>query len=209
MSWIKELWFWLLQSNFKVQVLTHCASELPTVQLYHKIGKSKTDSYWLLWFNGCWLVTWGVPQLKFKSGSDTWKTRREWRKGPTTSHWWVAVSIGKRTCIGWLSWPQTSRSHHLPGRILKVYKEASTGFIPIVSPDDLGNTMLSLGCILAIASGVGNSGQNVHPKDRVRVKSLLQWPRFSSRATWSSCVLHDLLQQKASTDCFHSLCLCY
>lgn len=70
--------------------------------------------------------------------------------------------------------------------ILKVYKEALTGFSHRYSPDGLSNILLSQGCICASGSGCGNSGHTAHSKDRRSLPSM----GFDSRVNWQShCLL--------------------
>lgn len=64
---------------------------------------------------------------------------------------------------------KTSRYPHQPARILKVYTEALTEFSNVHHPDSLNNTML---CPWN-SSGNGNSGWNIHSKDRGESEELL------------------------------------
>lgn len=61
---------------------------------------------------------------------------------------------------------RTSRSPHLPARILIGQIEDVAGFSQVLSPDGLHNTLSSRGLILETGSHCGNSGQSLHPKDR-------------------------------------------
>lgn len=61
---------------------------------------------------------------------------------------------------------RTSRSPHLPTRILKVYRETLTAFSPIHHPDGLNCTLLSQGCLLENDTHCGNSEQYVFQRQR-------------------------------------------
>ena len=85
---------------------------------------------------------------------------------------------------------KTSRSLHLPARILKVYTEALTGFSHIYHPDDLNSTVLSQGCILETAPTMGRT---YTPRRGEGVRRL--WlPRSSSWDNWWSHPFNDLFQ---------------
>lgn len=64
---------------------------------------------------------------------------------------------------------KTSRSPHKLARILKVYTETLTEFSNVHHPDSLNNTAL---CPWN-SSGNGNSGWNIHSKDRGEDEELL------------------------------------
>ena len=68
---------------------------------------------------------------------------------------------------------KTSRSSHLPNRILKVDIEALTGFSHVHCPDGLNSTLLPQGCILENSSSCRNSGWNIYSKDRGGGEELL------------------------------------
>ena len=62
---------------------------------------------------------------------------------------------------------KTSRSQHMPARILKVYSlQSSPGIRHVLSPDNLITTFLFQWGILGAASGSGEGKLNAHSKDR-------------------------------------------
>ena len=100
-----------------------------------------------------------------------------------------------------------SRSSHLPTRIVKAYIGALTEFSQIYYPDGLNNTFLSQGYILENGSHCGNSGQNIHSKDREQVRSLWM-PRSSPWGNHQSHPLDHLLQKSVCLYIYvHMLCL--
>lgn len=66
---------------------------------------------------------------------------------------------------------KTSRSLHMPVRILKVYIKAFIGFSHVFSPDSL-NILLSQGYVLETAPSVGMVGGTYIPRTEEGVKSL-------------------------------------
>lgn len=73
--------------------------------------------------------------------------------------------ISKGSYAPGFSWvgSKTSRSLHLPARILKVSIEALTGLRHVYCTDGLNNTLLSQGCILEHGSHRENC-ENIHPR---------------------------------------------
>ena len=72
---------------------------------------------------------------------------------------------------------ETSRSSHLPDRILKVYTEALTGCSPVSCPDGLNNMLLSQE--LPVAPG-GAGRWNAHVKDKgVGEEPLIAWVQLA------------------------------
>ena len=86
---------------------------------------------------------------------------------------------------------ETSRSPHLPARMLKVCVEALTGFSHVYCPDGLNNTLISESCDLENGSHCENVEQNVNSKDRGgREEPLI------AQVNQQSCSLDDFPQQR-------------
>ena len=83
-------------------------------------------------------------------------------------------------------------------RSLKVYMEALTGFKHVFSPDGLNNTLLSQGCVLEEAAGVGIVGRMYIPRTGEAVRSL----RLPGSSSWvsSSHILSMTPSNIAATD---------
>lgn len=76
---------------------------------------------------------------------------------------------------------KVSRSWHIPTRILKFYREESTGFSHVYNPDGFNSTLLSQGCVFGATSSSGRAGSALIP-------------RSSSQVNHGSCPLNDLQQ---------------
>ena len=88
---------------------------------------------------------------------------------------------------------RTSRSPHLPARILEIYIKTLTGFNHVFSPEGLNNTLLSEGCVLEMAPAMGMVDRRYIPRTELRVRGLrLSQP--SSQINWQSRPLDDLFQ---------------
>ena len=90
---------------------------------------------------------------------------------------------------------KTSRSPHLPARILKVYIDVLNGFSHIFSPDGLSNTLLSQGYMLGRALAMGMVGGMYMPRTGKGVRSFLM-VQVQLRVSQRSHTLDDLLQQR-------------
>ena len=97
-----------------------------------------------------------------------------------------ACLIGKGTYIWGLPSVAGSRSQYLQDRILKVYREALTGFSHVFSPDGLKTTLLPQGCIHETSSHLGMWGEMYIPR-RGAGSGASNCPGL---ALWS-CPLHD------------------
>lgn len=93
--------------------------------------------------------------MKFKIGPCIWGAGKDQGKKQTITDREVAGKISKGPYIlGLFGVPQTSRSLHLPTRILKVYTVALTGLV----------TYSVQGCILEMAPSAGTVGGTYIPK---------------------------------------------
>lgn len=108
---------------------------------------------------------------------------------------------------------KTSRSPHLPARILKVYLKALTGFSQVWGPEGLNNTLLSQVCILENGSPCENGveGRTLHCKDREGGEELLiVWMQPGALAAFECpppMPLLDLKAEIAHSRCPYSCCL--
>ena len=124
------------------------------------------------------------------------QARRDWRKWQTTTDWEMAdlirkgIYITSLSCLG----GHKTRSLNSPTRILSLYRGCNWVQSPLLSR--WSQQPLSFqGCALENSFSHGNSGQKVHCKDWVKVRSL--WLLWSSwRVKQWSCPLDELLQQK-------------
>ena len=145
---------------------------------------------------------WG---LKFKADPYTWNSRRDGRK--EASHSRLVGGIfnkqGNGPYIWGLTWAATRSLHLLAGILKFIYMEMFMGSSLVYYPDDLNNTYLSQGYISEVAAGADTVGGHAF-QGQGRVRSL--WlPGSSSWMNLGSQLLHDLPQQRASTNCFPSL----
>ena len=113
----------------------------------------------------CCFETWVVLEVKSETAFHTQRARKDQKKRQSTLDRLEVDFISKGT-YRWLflSGCMTGRSLNPSARILKVYREALTGFSHIFSPGGLNHTLLSQVCILVIPSG--NSRWSVHSMDR-------------------------------------------
>ena len=136
-----------------------------------------------LWAHPCWCPTSRVPRWNIKPA---WVNKgqgetKEKRQIPPDCQ--MAGVISKVTYILGLSWVATrwiDLRTHLPESWVNI--EALKGFSHIFSPDGLNSTLLSSRLCPWSSSSDGNSGQNVHSKDRVEGKeSLIAWVQLAGQ----------------------------
>lgn len=94
-------------------------------------------------------ITEGRERLKKEAGHSRVVGDRLSKKG----NLYMRLAIGSH---------KTSGPPHSPTRILKVYREAFTGFSHLSSLGDLHTTSLSQGRTLGTASGSSEGNQNTH-----------------------------------------------
>ena len=83
----------------------------------------------------------------------------------------------------------------VPARILKVDREALTGYSHIQHPDGLHNTLFSQGCVLATVSAMGTVGRSYMPRAEEEVS---YQPVVSCQLSCQPvvCPLDDPLQKR-------------
>ena len=142
---------------------------------------------------GCWFKNSGISPVRLSdTGPYTQRERRDQRKRQTSPDWKVAGVISKGTYLQGLSWA-AARWVGLctpPGKILKVFIEALTGFIHIFSSGSLNSTLFSQGCILEMTPSAGTVGRMSIP--RIGEWRSMWLPGSNSQVNWRSCLLDDL-----------------
>lgn len=132
------------------------------------------------------LYTKGKERLQKRAGDCSWQVSDLISKSIYT--WRLALGEQK-----------TDRSPHLPTRILKVHREALTGFSHLRSSDGLSNTELTQGCVPEMANPVGTVGRTTF-QGRGRGGSIFQSPWSSLQDKVQSCSLDNLLQQDPTVE---------
>lgn len=96
----------------------------------------------------CWFTNWPRTQ----------RTKRKQRKRWITPDWYMAGLVSEESYLqGLFCGHKTSRSPHIPARILKVYIAALTGFSHAYLPYGLNTTFLFQDCFLGHLLGAGKA----------------------------------------------------
>lgn len=138
------------------------------VPLPHSVDAQHTSgAHGEVLLSSLWFPMVGAPRVKSDTGPPSLEGRREQDRGRPLQAGRGQFNQQRAQAPGLSRVPRKmSGSRPPPTRILKVYGEALVGFSHMYHPDGLRDTLFSQGCILENGSSCGNSGRNVHAKDK-------------------------------------------